>query len=576
MSVYKKSGLVLIVMLLALKLQAQEQRGLLIVGKKVIATIGTGQKHVYKIRLEKNQFALLKIVQKGVDTKVMTYDPKGQQVGEFDGPNGNSGPEEATLLSSARGTYTVTIIAQWTGGAEPFYELTMATVRPKAESTAGRIDEIMAAFDNKQSPGAAVAVVKGDKVIFQKAYGMANLEHNIKLTPTTPQQVGSITKSFTNYCMFLLEKEGKLSLDDDIRKYIPELPDLGHRITLRQISQHSSGLRDYAILRGMARYEIDTWEMFFKMLSRQHDLNFTPGEDCMYSNTGCTLFAVIIARVSGLSYAEFVKQRIFNPLGMYSSHIQTEQSQLTPGIADSYDRTAAGPKKLYTLGDLYGGTGVISNARDMAIWARHLLHPKTNADIIKKMSTPGKLNDGTETTFGSGLMIADYKGHVELGHSGAVGGFKAHVGVFPDDDIAVVYLANNNDVNSRALARQIAELYFRAKGKTDAARNLVSAAPVKEPKAQSPIDQNHIDLATYTGMFYSDEVPTTYVLKVIDGRLTIQPGYNPDMKLTPVSKDVFSGAFDGSVEFVRDSRGLIIGCRFSMSRMKNLYFRKIN
>ncbi|WP_345212314.1 serine hydrolase domain-containing protein [Mucilaginibacter gynuensis] len=573
MSLFKR--LVFVLLSLSTPLYAQEQKGILVKGKKVTATIAAGQQHIYQVHLEKNQFALVRIVQHGADVKVNTYDQKGRPIGEFDGANGNSGPEEATLISVEKASYRISVTAQWTGGDRPYYELTLATVRSKAANTAGRIDELMAAFDDPRSPGAAVAVLKGGKLVFEKAYGMADLEHHIPLRTTTPQQIGSITKSFTNYCMFLLEKAGKLSMDDDIRQYIPELPDFGHRITLRQISQHTSGLRDYATLRGMARYEIDTWEMFFKMLARQHDLNFVPGEDVLYSNTGCTLFAVIIQRLSGQSYAQFVKQHIFDPLGMQSSAVQTEQGQLLPGIAASYDRTANGPKKLYVLGDLYGGTGVISTARDMAIWAKHLLHPKTNADIIHKMASPGKLNDGTLTTFGSGLMIADHQGHLELGHSGAVAGFKAHVGIFPDDDIAVVYLANNNDVNSRPIARQIAELYFSSKGKTSTARKLVSAASQKTAPAPEPVDKSQLVLSEYTGLFYSDEVPTSYWFKVIDGQLVIQPGYNSDMKLTPESKDRFSGAFDGTVEFSRDSLGHISGCRFTFPRMRNLYFRKL-
>lgn len=533
-----------------------------------------GKKHLYKVRLETNQFASVNIIQKGIDVKVLTYDLKGNKLCEFDSPNGNNGPENAALTSIAKGDYLVEVESQWASGKSPNYEITLDVVRQKATSLTGQIDEIMAPFDSKKSPGASIAIVKGGQVIFEKGYGMANLEHGIPLTPSTPEQIGSITKSFTNYCMLVLEKEGKLSYDDDIHKYIPELPDFGHKMTLRQISQHSSGLRDYASLRGMARYEIDTWEMFFKMISRMHDLNFVPGEDCMYSNTGCTLFAEIIQRLSGQSYASFVKEHIFDPLGMHSSSIQTSQSQLIPGIADSYDRTADGPKKMYVLGDLYGGTGLISNARDMALWASHLLHPKFNADIVRTMATPGKLNNGTETTFGSGLMISDYRGHLELGHSGSVGGFKTHVGVFPDEDLAVVYLANNNDVDSRPLARKIAALYFKHEGKTNAATHLVSVAPAK-PKQFQPIDKSQIDLSEYTGTFFSDEIPTTYWLKIIDGQLTVQPSYASDLKLTPESKDIFTGAYEGIIEFVRDSEGNINGCKFSFPRMKNLYCKKI-
>ncbi|MBK1439420.1 beta-lactamase family protein [Parapedobacter sp. ISTM3] len=560
---------------LSLPLFAQRQMGILIQGKTVTAEISAGEKHLYQITLEKDRFAHLNILQKGVDVKVVTYDANGKIAGDFDSPNYTSGPESAALYSSGKGIYILEIQAQSTDREHASYELTLDRVSPKAVQPEGKIDELMAAFDSNQSPGASVAVVSGGRLLFEKGYGMANLEHGIPLRATTPLHVASVTKSFTNYCIFLLEKQGKLKLDDDIRKYVPEVPDFGYKISLRHLAEHSSGMRDYAALRGMARYEIDTREMFFKMLARQHDLNFIPGENCDYSNTGCVLLAEVIQRVSGKSYSRFVKENIFDPLGMNASTVQDDQSMILPGVADSYDRTVDGPKKMYVLGSLVGGTGIISNARDMAIWANHLLHPKDDADIVAKMSTPGKLNDGTRTTFGPGLMVSDHKGHLEIGHSGATGGFKAHVGIFPDDDLAVIVLANTNDIYSRPVARQIAELYFNAPPKRtrQALVSVVPANAVEDPKPAW--DKSTLKLVEYTGKYYSDEAATTYSFELIGGQLVIRPGYLSDMTLTPQSRDTFQGAFGGIVEFVRAHDGKVLGCKFTFPRMKNLFFKKL-
>ncbi|RYG45072.1 MAG: class A beta-lactamase-related serine hydrolase [Chitinophagaceae bacterium] len=389
----------------------QEQKGFLTKGKTVNAQIETGQKQLYKVKLNKDQFAFLVVMQKGADVKVTTFDFKANKVAEMDSPNGVGGPENVKLYSSEKGDYQVEIEALGTNSPSATYDITLQIVRPKAVTAAQKIDEIFTAWNNHGSPGASVAVMKSGKILFTKGYGMANLENNIPNTPSTMFHIASVTKTFTSYSVLLLEKQRKLSLDDNIRKYLPEVPDFGHQITLRQLAQHTSGIRTYESLHAMSGYEIHSKEPFFKLISRQRDLNFSPGDEYDYSNTGFILLATVVERVSGMSYAAFVKKHIFDPLKMTATVFQDDAGKVIPRAADSYEPGTNGQRKLYVVNDLIGSTGIITSVGDLGLWASHLLKPGADTDIVRKMSTAGKLNDGRLTDYGLGLAIANHKGH---------------------------------------------------------------------------------------------------------------------------------------------------------------------
>lgn len=577
----KKTLLVLLIFQMGmLQIFGQEQKGILTKGKRISAQITTGQKHLYKIKLDKDQYAFLQVMQKGADVKVTAFDLKGSKVAETDSPNGDSGPENVTLRSSEKGEYPVEIEALGTNGVAPAYEVTLSVVRPKAVTAAQRIDEIFAPWDNQKSPAASVAVIRGGKIIFQKGYGMANLEQHIPNTPSTMFHIASVTKTFTSYCVLLLEKQGKLSLDDDIRKYLPEVADLGHKISLRQLAQHTSGIRDYPSLSSMTGYDINRKETFFKLISRQRDLNFSPGDEYDYSNTGYVLLAAVVERISGMSYPAFLKEHIFKPLKMAATIIQDDQSMLVDKVADSYEPGPKGPKKIYVINNLVGSMGIITNVGDLSLWALHLLKPTgADADIVRKMSTPGKLNDGRLTEYGLGLTIADHKGHKEIGHSGAAGGFKVHMGIFPDDDLAVIVLANASDIYSRPVAREIADIYLKPKPQVAAAQSVAQAPKPEEEKPvdQAPFDKTNVDFGPYTGTFYSDELETAYLFELVNGKVIAKHSLLPDIQFSPENRDVFSmDGWNGKIEFTRDSQQQIIGCKFSFNRMRNLYFRKVD
>ncbi len=207
-----------------------------------------------------------------------------------------------------------------------------------------RVDEIFRQWDKPATPGASVAIVQGGKLLYQKGYGIAHLEYDIPIAPDTIFHVASVSKQFTAMSIVLLEQDGKLSIDDDVHKYLPELPDYGHTIAIRNLLQHTSGIRDQWQTLGLAGWQLDdviTQKQILRMLFRQRELNFTPGSRYLYSNSGFTLLAEIVARVSGKPFPQFAEERIFHPLGMTRTHVHDDHQRIVHDRAYSYEMSPA-------------------------------------------------------------------------------------------------------------------------------------------------------------------------------------------------------------------------------------------
>ncbi len=235
-----------------------------------------------------------------------------------------------------------------------------------------RVDAIFKDFDSASSPGCAVAAYQGERIVYKRAYGMANLDHDVRLTPASVFHVASVSKQFTAAAILLLAQEGKLSLDDEVRKHIPELPDFGHRITIRHLAHHTSGIRDQWSLLGLAgwRYSRDliTDDDVLELLARQKDLNFVPGERHLYSNSGYTLMAMIVSRVSGQSFREFTTERIFKPLGMLNTHFRDNFSEIVKNQAYGYAPERGTFRLSVTNFDTAGATSLMTTVEDLARW----------------------------------------------------------------------------------------------------------------------------------------------------------------------------------------------------------------
>jgi CubicO group peptidase (beta-lactamase class C family) len=339
------------------------------------------------------------------------------------------------------------------------------TAAPAGESPEAQVDEIFEKMDRTVSPGCALSVMKDGRIIYERGYGMADLDHNVTITPTTVFHVASMSKQFTDASIVMLAQEGKLSLDDPVRKYIPELPDFGTPITIRELVHHTSGLRDQWNLLDLAgwRYSLDliTDDDVLSVISRQKDLNFPPGSRHLYCNTGYTLLAQIVKRVSGQSFREFTTARIFQPLGMTHTHFRDDHAEIVKNMAYGYDPAGETFHISITNFDTVGATSLLTTVEDLPLWDENFYQPRVGgAGMIKQMLERGKLNNGEQLDYAFGLVLGHYRGRATGDHGGADAGYRSDMIRFPDQHFSVACLCNLATSNPSQLAKKVAEVYL--------------------------------------------------------------------------------------------------------------------
>ncbi|YBV97925.1 beta-lactamase family protein [Phyllobacteriaceae bacterium JZ32] len=330
---------------------------------------------------------------------------------------------------------------------------------------AERADQLFEAWDNQDSPGCAVAVIRDGEVVYKRGFGMANLAHGIAIGPSTVFHSASVSKQFTAFAILLLSAEGKLSLDDAARKYVPDLPDFGAPVTLRHLLHHTSGIRDHWELLALAgwRYSKDliTDEDILAVVARQQDLNFQPGDEHLYCNTGYALLAQVVKTVSGQSLRAFTSARIFEPLGMRNTFFRDNYAEVVKNVADGYVETEFGVEISNTNFDTVGATSLLTTVEDLALWDENFYHARVGGpDVIAKMLERGRLNDGNEIGYASGLGIGTYRGITVVEHTGGDAGFRSDLIRFPEQHFSVAILANFGSIVPSDLVRRIADIYL--------------------------------------------------------------------------------------------------------------------
>ncbi|WP_339614411.1 serine hydrolase domain-containing protein [uncultured Winogradskyella sp.] len=532
-------------------IHAQIEKGDLVKGKLTSSEIDASEKHQYTIKLEKNQFVFLKLMQQDIDLKVTTYNTLGEKLGEFDSPNYRNGFELFTLASDKKGRFVIEIESIDEKDHTGKYELFVQRVKPKAITQNGQVDELFTVWDTNDTPGAAIAVVKDGSIIYKNGYGLSNLEYDIPITPSSIFHIASISKQFTVFSILLLEKQGKLSLDDDIRKYIPEVPDFGTIITLRHLASHTSGLRDQWNLLSMAGWRMDdviTKEHILKLVSKQKELNFNPGEEYAYCNTGFTLLAEVVSRTSDMSFAEFTEVNIFEPLKMNNTLFYDDHEKIVKNRAYSYNSSSDGYKKSVLNYANVGATSLFTTVEDLALWSMNFSNLTVgDSTIVNKMNTTAILNNGK--TFGGALgqFVAEYKGLNEIQHGGADAGYRSYLTRFPDENFAVIVFSNSAEFSSGRMAHKVVDIYLKDKIKTKDKQE-----EVKEEEESIleviTIDQNIV--TTYVGDF---ELRPGFIIKISkkDGQLYALATGQSEVSLTPISTtEYIVEDIEAKVEFI--------------------------
>lgn len=343
----------------------------------------------------------------------------------------------------------------------------MAQSKEPAALNAADVDPIFAAWNRADSAGMSVTVIERGLITFSKGYGSAQLEHDIPITDRTVFHAASISKQFTAMAILLLEQQGKLSLDANVSQYLDWAPRATQAITVRQLIFHTSGLRDMTDLLKVAGWhdgDVVTQQQVRYLVSRQRELNFTPGSRHEYTNTGYFLLAEIVAAVSGQSLREFAEQRIFKPLGMHDTHFHDDPTMIVPNRAYSYETAADGHVRDALLNyATVGSTGLLTTSRDVALWLDNFRTARVGGRaVIEKMQQTGVLNDGSRIDYAYGITVGDFLGRKVLWHGGLDAGFRSIVVWFPESDTGLVLLSNLADVVPATLVAKLAGLLFPA------------------------------------------------------------------------------------------------------------------
>jgi CubicO group peptidase (beta-lactamase class C family) len=379
-----------------------------------------------------------------------------------------------------------------------------ASAQPLPQDLTDKIDSLFQKWDRTSSPGWAVGIVRNDTLIFAKGYGMANLEYGVPISPETIFHMASVSKQFTAFSIVLLARQGRLSLDDDIHKYLSWFPDLKEKITIRHLLNHISGIRDQWQLLSIAGTRIDdviTQAQIVKILGQQEALNFKPGAEYLYSNSGFTLLAEIVRSVTGQTLRQFTDSAIFKPLGMRHTHFHDDYTEIVPNRSYSYESDG----KDHFVNSLLsysnaGATSLFTTIDDMSKWVMNFWdHKVGDQQDITQLTQRGRLNSGKELDYALGIAVDSSRGQLRYQHGGADAGYRTFVSVYPGLRMGFIVFSNLGNVNSGYEAEQLASLFI----KDNAPKKPAGKAGYTDTAVA--ILANPALLTPYTGAYSSDD-----------------------------------------------------------------------
>jgi CubicO group peptidase (beta-lactamase class C family) len=438
------------------------------------------------------------------------------------------------------------------------------------------VDKIFAEWSSLSSPGCAVGALQNGRFLYKQGYGSANLDYDIPNSPDMVYYVGSDSKQFTAASIALLSLQGKLSLDDDIRRYLPEMPDYGTPIRVRNLVHHTSGIRDiYALmtLRGDRMEDVFSDSAAIALIARQKGLAFTPGSAYSYSNSGYFLLAQIVKRVTGQSLRDFANEQIFLPLGMTHTHFHDDPGHVMKQRAMSYERDSLGGYRISYLQnfDKIGAGGLYTTLDDLRKWDENFYSKRVGGDSLQKLiHTRGVLTNGDTLSYAFGNEIRTSRGLRTVEHGGALMGYKAYVLRYPDQHFTVLMTCNLGAIDPGPLAHAVAEVYLG--DKMGPAQVAAAPAPRQASASGTPdAAPSPADVGALVGDYYSEDLDVMYrVVRGDDGRIMIKPPGRSAIPLVPTEPNVFrAGAM--TLRFERDQRPVASGIVIRFARIGEMH-----
>lgn len=444
------------------------------------------------------------------------------------------------------------------------------------------VDAVFADYSDTRTPGCALGVIVDGELVYGRGYGMANLELGVPISTRTVFRTGSVSKQFTAAVVAIAAMDGHLSLDDELRRWIPELPDYGTPLTIRHALHHTSGLRDYLVLMDLRGLRGDDWYDGADLLavqSRQEELNFPPGSEYLYSNSGYYLLTVAVERAVEKPFKVYAEEVLFGPLGMASSHFHDDHDHLVPDRADGY-RPAGhrGFETSMTTLDMIGDGGVYSSIEDMAKWVTALERDALRPDLNAVLERRGVLTSGEEIPYALGQAHGEYRGVRSIGHGGSFVGFRADVTRFPTARTSIVTLCNRADADPTRRARGVADVVL--------ADRLGPRPPERErtqDRGGSGLRAYGIDdKEAYVGTYFSPELDVEYHFEISDDLLRVRagPGLREDVHRLE-GDTLASGNTTDAGDFVpsltyrfQREGGRVVGFELDAGRVVHVRFRR--
>ncbi len=524
----------------------------LTVGRSVRGTLARGDTARYQVTADSASILRVSVDQLSANVQLLVRGPRGSVLRAVNASP--RGMEQLQLEITQKGVHQLQVVPVDSSTGE--FAITLMAREALSTDPRKLADQLLAPWDRRDAPGAAVAVWRGGKTLFAKGYGMANLAYDIPFTATTPTNIGSTSKQFTAFAVMLLVDEGKLSLDDDVRKYIPELPDLGKTVTVRNLLTHTTGYREIynALLLGARRFDEGDFVSRNEMISivqHQPALQNVPGTEFNYNNTSFALASMIVERVSKQPFPEFMAKRVFGPLGMTHTMVRADRHATVRGATVGYSRADNGEWR--DLGDLassMGAGGIYTTLGDLQRWVENYAAPRVGSSkSIAQMMTPFTLANGKSTGYGFGLFI-DTQGPLKrVQHGGADVSHRSMLAYYPEINAGVTVQSNDGAFAS-GIAFRIAEAFF----------------PELRPKATAAVA---FDPATYdvkkfdqfVGRYALDLAPQfVLTFKRSADSLIAQATGQPPFAIAPTSDSTFAiKVVQASITFHRDAQGKVTG-----------------
>lgn len=536
-------------LILAMNATAQDTTQL-VRGKQVDRSLTKDSEHTYVIDLEADMFVFGHADQKTVDVVVEITDSDGELIAQFDSPA--RGKETFRFSTKKEGKYLIKITPF--EGAEGDYSILIPLVEPVASTPRGKVDQMMQEYSG-EVPGAAVMVLKDGEVVLQRSYGMANLAYDVKMGEETVHNIGSTSKQFLTFGLLLLQEQGKLSLDDDVRDYIPELPEFDHTVTLRHLVNHTSGYREFLNLMAMTGQSMSqnlSQEKVIELVQNQPELQNEPGTEFNYNNTGYVLMTEVIERVTETDFPTWMRKNVFEPIGMNHTVVRNDPYQIVEDRSLGYTYSEDGGfQEVTDLGGGAGAGGIHSTMGDLKKWIDNLLEPTVGTEgIVKEMTTSFKLKNGAETGYGLGLFIEEYKGLQRIQHGGADMAHRSMLMIFPEINGAVVTQSNFSNFDG-SIPNKIADIYFE----DHLQKGTESEEETEDEMASFEYDPEDFD--PLAGRYELSIMPGFVLTFDRDGeRLFTQATNQPEVNITATSDSTFSlVGVNASVTFHRNEDG---------------------